>query len=273
MSQTSPKVILAIAGFDPSSGAGITADLKTIAAHGLYGVSCITALTVQTTQGVFRSEVLQPDIVRETLDSLVADSPPVAVKIGMLGSGSVAAEVAKFLKANSLPNIVLDPVLRSSSGAGLLDGQGLRILTQELFALADVVTPNLDEAAVLTGDAVTDEEGMERASRELAKFGAKNIVVKGGHLAKPADLLAAGTANEQRFSWFRNQKVETRNTHGTGCAYSTSIACNLAIGQSLDEAVLHARNYVAAALREAYDIGKGTGPINHFHSSRQAGTT
>ena len=269
MSQTSPKVILAIAGFDPSSGAGITADLKTIAAYGLYGVSCITAVTVQTTQGVLRSEALQPDLVRETLESLVADTPLAAVKIGMLGSGFVAAEVAKFLKANSLPNIVLDPVLRSSSGAELLDGEGLRILKEELFGLADVVTPNLDEATVLTGQAVTDEAEMQRACHELAKLGAKNTILKGGHLAEPADLLALGTTNEQRFSWFRNQKVETRNTHGTGCAYSTSIACNLAMGQSLDEAVLQARNYVAAALREAYDIGKGTGPINHFHSSRR----
>ena len=269
MSKTSPKVILAIAGFDPSSGAGITADLKTIAAHGLYGVSCITAVTVQTTQGVLRSDVLQPDLVRETLESLIADTPPAAVKIGMLGSGSVAAEVARFLRANSLPNLVLDPVLRSSSGAELLDPEGLRILKEQIFGLAKVVTPNLDEAAVLTGRAVRDHEGMELACRDLAKFGARNIVLKGGHLAKPADLLAAGTANGQSFSWFRNQKVETRNTHGTGCAYSTSIACNLALGQSLDKAVVHARDYVGAALREAYDIGKGTGPINHFHSARQ----
>jgi len=268
MSKASPKIILTIAGFDPSSGAGITADLKTIAAHGLYGVSCITALTVQTTQGVLRSEALLPRIVRETLESLVADTPPAAIKIGMLGSGSVAAEIARFLKANSLPNIVLDPVLLSSSGAGLLDREGVRILKEQLITLADVVTPNLDEAANLTGQSVIDEAGMERACRELAKLGAKNAVVKGGHLAKPADLLAVETTNGQRLSWLRNEKVETRNTHGTGCAYSTSIACNLALGQSLDDAVLRARNYVAGAIREAYDVGKGTGPINHFHSTR-----
>ena len=269
MSKASPKIILTIAGFDPSSGAGITADVKTIAAHGFYGVSCITALTVQTTQGVHRSEVLPVNFVRETLESLVADTPPAAVKIGMLGSGSIAAEIARFLKANALPNVVLDPVLRSSSGAELLDEEGLRILTDELFALADVVTPNLQEAAVLTRVAVTDEVSMERACREFAKLGAKNTVIKGGHLAKPADLLAAGTATGQRLRWFRNERVETRNTHGTGCAHSTSIACNLALGLSLDDSVLHARTYVGAALREAYDIGKGTGPINHFHSERQ----
>jgi len=182
MPQASPKLILVIAGFDPSSGAGITADLKTIAAHGLYGVSCITALTVQTTQGVFRSEALRPKLVRETLESLIEDTPPAAIKIGMLGSGAVAAEVAEFLRVNPLPNVVLDPVLRSSSGAELLDQAGVRILRDELLGMVDVVTPNLQEASVLTGSRVVDEAGMELASRELGKLGAKNIAIKGGHL-------------------------------------------------------------------------------------------
>jgi len=177
--------------------------------------------------------------------------------------------VAEFLRTARL-NVVLDPVLRSSSGAKLLDEEGLRILREELLGLADVVTPNLDEATILTGRAVADEEDMQRACQELRKLGARNTVVTGGHLAKPVDLLAVGSPDGNvRLSWFRNDKVQTRNTHGTGCAYSTAIACNLAVGHSLDEAVLKARDYVASALREAYDIGQGTGPINHFHSSRQ----
>jgi len=269
MHTPSPQVILSIAGFDPSSGAGITADLKTIGAHGLYGVACITALTVQTTQGVLRSEPVRPELVGQTLKALADDTSPAAVKIGMLGSGAVAAEVAEFLRTARL-NVVLDPVLRSSSGAKLLDEEGLRILREELLGLADVVTPNLDEATILTGRAVVDEEDMQRACQELRKLGARNTVVTGGHLAKPVDLLAVGSPDGNlRLSWFRNDKVQTRNTHGTGCAYSTAIACNLALGNSLDEAVLKARDYVASALREAYDIGKGTGPINHFHSARQ----
>ena len=272
MSKESPKVVLATAGFDPSSGAGITADLKTITAHGLYGVSCITALTVQTTKGVLRTEAVRPEIVRETLESLVEDTPPAAVKIGMLGSGVVAAAVATFLRTNPLPNVVLDPVLRSSSGAELVDQAGLRILRDELLGIVEVVTPNLEEASLLTGLPVSDEASMELACRELRKLGTRNAVITGGHLAKPVDLLAIGSSDgEQVFYWFLNEKVPTRNTHGTGCAYSTAIACNLAMGRSLegaDGAVLHARNYVASALREAYSIGKGIGPINHFHSVR-----
>lgn len=268
MTIESPKVVLTIAGFDPCSGAGITADLKTVAAHGLYGVSCITALTVQTTQGVSRFEALRPELVRDTLEALVEDTTPAAVKIGMLGSGAVAAELAEFLKTNPLPNVVLDPVLRSSSGAELLDEAGLRILQEELVGLVDVVTPNLEEAAILTGLPSVDGEGMERACRELKKLGAKNIVITGGHLARPVDLLAVDSSTGgQAFHRFDNEKVETRNSHGTGCAYSTAIACNLATGRPLegtDGAVLHARNYVASALREAYAIGKGTGPINHL---------
>ena len=269
----SPKIVLTIAGFDPSSGAGITADLKTIAAYGLYGVSCITALTVQTTQGVLRSESVKAKLVRETLEALIQDTPPAALKIGMLGSGEIAGEVARFLKANLLQNVVLDPVLRSSSGAALLDAAGLRILREELLTMVDIVTPNLQEAAALTGLSVANETEMQRACGELMKAGARNTVVKGGHLDQPIDLLATRSSNGTLvFQRFQNEKVKTRNTHGTGCAYSTAIACNLAIGRSLggeDGAVLQARNYVASALRQAYDVGKGTGPINHFHSSRQ----
>jgi|SRR5215472_3897102 len=272
MSEELSKIVLVVAGFDPSSGAGVTADLKTIAAHGLYGVSCITALTVQTTLGVSKCEAVRPELIRETLDALIEDTRPAAVKIGMLGSGQTAAEIADFLKVNSLRNVVLDPVLRSSSGAELLDEPGLRILRDELLGIVDVVTPNLAEASVLTGVPVVNKAGMERACRDLIKLGARNTVVKGGHLAHPIDVLATNSPNGSlTFQHFQNKKIETSSTHGTGCAYSTAIACNLAIGRSLagdDGAVMHARNYVASALSEAYPVGKGTGPINHFPSAR-----
>ena len=263
---------MSIAGFDPSSCAGITADLKTIAAHGLYGVSCITALTVQTTQGVVRSEPVSPKLVRETLERIVEDTPPSAVKIGMLGTGEVAAEVVRFLRANPLQNLVLDPVFLSSSGAALLDEAGLRIIREELLGMVDIITPNLQETAALTGLSVTDLASIQRACDQLLKAGAKSVVITGGHLDKPVDVLATRVSGEGvTIQFFENEKVETRNTHGTGCAYSTAIACNMALGRPLageKGAVLHARDYVAAALREAYDVGKGTGPINHFHSSR-----
>src|SRR5712671_4358017 len=163
-----PLVVLTIAGFDPSSGAGVTADIKTIAAHGCYGVACITALTVQSTAGVRRVEPVDPGIVRETLEELASDIELSAVRIGMLGSGKVAKVVADFLDSRSgksrLPNVVLDPILRSSSGAELLDGAGVRLLVEQLLPLADVVTPNVDEAAAMTGLRVTDLEEMKAAA-------------------------------------------------------------------------------------------------------------
>src|SRR5689334_12485200 len=170
MSERFPKTVLTIAGFDPSSGAGITADLKTISAHGLYGTACITSLTVQSTQGVRRVEAVSPDLVLATLRALVEDIPPAAVKIGMLGTGRIAKVVAEFLRKKRLTNVVLDPVLRSSSGKALLDRSGIRVL-KELLGLIDVVTPNLEEAGVLTGRRVRDEADMEDACRILKRMG------------------------------------------------------------------------------------------------------
>jgi hydroxymethylpyrimidine/phosphomethylpyrimidine kinase len=262
-----PKVVLTIAGFDPSSGAGITADLKTFAAHGLYGVACITALTVQTTQGVLRSEPVQPELVRETLKTLVEDTPPAAVKIGMLGSAEVTASVAEFLRTNRLPNVVVDPVLRSTSGAGLLEEAGVRLIREELLSIADVITPNIDEATALTRIEVTDSKTMEAACREFQKLGARNTVIKGGHLDQPRDLLAAvkldGTL---ALHWYENEKAPGTSVHGTGCAYASAIACNLAKSLSLDEAVRLAHEYVFQGIKEAYSVGDGAKPFNHFHS-------
>ena len=260
------EVVLTVAGFDPSSGAGVTADLKTIAAHGLYGVACITALTVQSTQGVRRCEAVGAELVRETLEVLVEDTPPSAVKIGMLGSQAVAACVAEFLSTNRLPNVVLDPVVRSSSGAELLDKRGIEILRNELMGLVDVVTPNVSEAALLSGVGVTDLTSMEKACRHLQKLGARNIVITGGHLTSPTDLLAEGQSDGSlKFTSYPGERIETKNTHGTGCAFSSALACNLALGRATVEAVQLAKHYVAGALRSSYSLGKGTGPVNHFY--------
>jgi hydroxymethylpyrimidine/phosphomethylpyrimidine kinase len=264
-SRQSPVIVLAIGGFDPSSGAGVTADLKTIAAHGLYGVACVTALTVQSTQGVRRFEPVSPGLVRETLQALANDRQPSAVKIGMLGTGAVASEIVSFLREHPQANVVLDPVLRSSSGATLLDDSGVRVLRTDLLGLADVVTPNVPESISLTGVDVQDLDSMRAACRRLMNSGAKNVVLKGGHLLQPTDILGERRADGTVvFRDYPGKRVDTRNTHGTGCAFSTALACNLALGKSLGDAVSGAKSYVAGALRTSLAVGKGVGPVNHL---------
>src|SRR5262249_41006941 len=185
-----PKVVLTIAGFDPSSGAGITADIKTIAAHGCYGVACITALTVQSTAGVRRVDSCPAELVVQTLAELAADLEIAAVHIGMLGSCKVARAIADFLAERRPPNVVLDPILRSTSGTELLDAAGSRVLAERLLPLATVVTPNVEEASALTGLAVTDLERMRAAAARFHEMGSEAVVVTGGHLDKAIDLLS-----------------------------------------------------------------------------------
>jgi hydroxymethylpyrimidine/phosphomethylpyrimidine kinase len=259
-----PPVVLTIAGFDPSSGAGITADLKTIAAHECYGVSCITALTVQSTQGVRRVEGVDPKIIAETLDALVSDVVVEAVHIGMLGNGRVAEVVADFLGRTKPPHVVLDPILKSSSGADLLDAVGTRFLIERLIPLAELVTPNLDEAGVLTGMAVTNLDQMREAAGRLHALGAANVVVTGGHLEKAIDLLSFATARGAEQEIFKADRQRSNSTHGTGCAFSTALACHLAHGRGLPEAVLLSKAYVSAAIANAHPLGKGVGPLNHL---------
>jgi hydroxymethylpyrimidine/phosphomethylpyrimidine kinase len=265
MSEDPPKVVLTIAGFDPSSGAGITADLKTIAAHHLYGVACITALTVQSTEGVRRVQAVDAELVRETLEALIADICPAAVKIGMLGTGDVAEVVADFLSSSPLGNVVLDPVLRSSSGASLLDAGGFSTLRNRLLGRANVITPNLEEAGLVADMEVRDLDSAQAAARNLVEHGAKAVVVTGGHLKEATDVLAKRKADGSiEVQTFAGQKVETANTHGTGCAFSTALACNLALGLTPPKAVQAAKAYVTQALKSSYAVGKGVSPINHL---------
>jgi hydroxymethylpyrimidine/phosphomethylpyrimidine kinase len=265
-----PVVVLSIAGFDPSSGAGVTADVKTAAAHGCFCVACVTALTVQTTQGVRRIEPASSGLVKETLDDLAADVSVSAVRIGMLGSAAVAGVVADFLRRATLPNVVLDPIFRSSSGASLLDAAGADLIKRDLLKLADVVTPNLDEAAALTGLKVTNVEEMKIAAARLHELGARNVVVTGGHLEKPTDVLMftspSGTIEQQLFA---SERHHSRSTHGTGCAFATSVACQLALGRRIPDAVLLAKVYVAAAIANAAPLGHGTGPLDHLFRFNQ----
>ena len=258
----SPPVVLTIAGFDPSSGAGITADIKTIAAHGCYGVAAITALTVQSTACVRHVSPVDPELLRETLKELIEDVNPSAVHIGMLGSAENVIAVANFLKQSRLPHAVLDTVLNSSSGTRLLDDNGVKILVEELLPLVEAITPNADEAAVLTGSQVSYVDDMREAANKLHDMGAKGVVITGGHLDKATDLLRSENGDVQMF---KSDRQQSTSTHGTGCAFSTAIACHLALGRALPEAVLLSKAYVTAAIANAYPIGKGVGPVNHMY--------
>jgi hydroxymethylpyrimidine/phosphomethylpyrimidine kinase len=257
--------VLTIAGFDPSSGAGVTADIKTIAAHGCYGLACITALTVQSTAGVRRVVPVSDSVVKATLEELAADIDIAAVHIGMLGNGKVARAVARFLGRQGLKRVVLDPVLRSSSGARLLDATGRRAL-ESLIPLASVITPNLDEAAALTGLPVTNLAEMRAAARRLHQMGAAAVVVTGGHLDPAVDLLSYRAGEGSKV--FTSPRQHSRMTHGTGCAFSTALACNLARGKSLPRAVELAKAYVSRAIAQAYPVGKGVGPVHHMYKER-----
>ncbi len=301
-----PPIVLTIAGFDPSSGAGVTADIKTIAAHDCYGVACITALTVQSTAGVKRVQAVDPALISGILEELAADLDIAAVRIGMLGSAKVVKAVADFLSQSGkasgrpgnarLPNIVLDPILKSSSGADLLDAAGTRLLIERLIPLADVVTPNIDEAAAITGLKVTDLDEMKAAAAKLHFMGASAVVITGGHLEKAIDLLSftprgglPGTAVEAeqskesrieaemgkgielRFEQevFKAERQRSNSTHGTGCAFATAMACHLALDRGLAEAALLAKTYVTAAITNAHPLGRGTGPVHHLYRMTQ----
>ncbi len=264
MSQTAP-VVLTIAGFDPSSGAGVTADIKTIAAHGCYGIAAITAMTVQSTAGVRQVFPVDPGLFTDTLDELASDMKVSAVHIGMLGSGDIASRVAQFLERAKLPNVVLDPILKSSSGASLLDQAGVSVLKERLLPFATVITPNVHEATTLTGVVIENVEDTKVAAQRLQEMGAQGVVVTGGHLEKAIDLLSV---KDQYVQIFKSDFLPSTNTHGTGCAFSTTIACQLAQERPLSMAVLLAKVYVTAAIANGYPIGKGVGPVNHMYQMK-----
>ena len=269
-----PRVVLTIAGFDPSSGAGVTADIKTIAAHGCYGVACITAMTVQSTTGVKRVEPIDPGLVSDTLEELTSDIDISAVRIGMLGSGKVVKAVADFLWAGRrtgnrgkarLPNVVLDPILKSSSGADLLDPAGTRLMIERLIPLVDVITPNVDEASAIAGLKVKELEEMRAVAAKLHELGAPAVVVTGGHLEKAIDLLSFQTKAGLQQEVFKAERQRSTSTHGTGCAFATAMACHLALDRGLAEATLLAKTYVSAAISNGQAVGKGTGPVHHLY--------
>jgi len=260
-----PPIVLTIGGFDPSSGAGITADLKTLAAENCYGVAAITALTVQNSQGVSSLHAMDPLLLRTTAENLLAEGRVKAIKVGMLANRANAEVVREILAAHPAIPAVLDPVIRSTSGASLLDKEGTAYLRGHLLNLARIVTPNLDEAALLTGLSVENVEGMKAAAHKLIELGASAVVVTGGHLDKAIDVFHDGSSLET----FVGDRVKPDNTHGTGCTYASAIAANLALGRTLRESVMLAKTYVTEAIRKAYPVGPGRMPLNHFYRMQQ----
>ncbi len=256
-----PPILLTIAGFDPSCGAGVGADLKTFAAHGCYGIAAITSLTVQNTQGVETVHNTPASELREQLEILVKDCEIAAVKIGMLGNRGNAAVVAEFLDAHKFAHIVHDPVMKSSSGSELLDAAGIKFVATELLKRATVITPNLPEAEILSGLTIKDVADMEAAARKIAEMGAHAVIVKGGHMEKAIDVLFDGTDMHP----LGGDKVKLENTHGTGCTFASAITAQLAAGRSLLEATTLAKAYVMKAIEKAYPVGKGRLPLDHFY--------
>ncbi len=259
-----PPILLTIAGFDPSCGAGTAADLKTFAAHGCYGVAAITSLTVQSTQGVETVHNTPSAELRAQLDVLAKDCEIVAVKIGMLGNRGNAVVVAEFLDAHKFAHIVHDPVMKSSSGAELLDAGGIKFVATELLKRASVIPPNVPEAEVLTGLTIREVADMEAAARKIVEMGARAVIVKGGHMERAVDVLFDGTDLVQ----LGGDRVKTENTHGTGCTFASAITALLASGRSLLEAATLAKAYVTKAIEKGYPIGKGRVPLDHFYRQR-----
>src|SRR5215468_426629 len=259
-----PPILLTIAGFDPSCGAGIAADLKTFAAHGCYGVAAITSVTVQNTQGVEAVHNTPSAEVRAQLEALAKDATIDAVKVGMLGNRGNAVAVAEFLDANRFPQIVLDPVMKSSSGSELLDAGGIKFLASELLKRVTVITPNIAEAETLTGLSIKELADMEAAARKLVEMGARGVIVKGGHREKPIDVLFDG--NE--ITHLVGDKGKEETLHGTGCTLAAALTAQLAAGRSLMEAATLAKAYVTKAIEKAYAIGKGRMPLDHFYRQK-----
>jgi hydroxymethylpyrimidine/phosphomethylpyrimidine kinase len=261
--------VLSIAGSDSGGGAGIQADLKTFAALGCFGMTAITALTAQNTLGVRSIHSVPPQMLRDQIDAVIEDIGAHAVKIGMLHAASTVTVVAEAIDRHALRKVVLDPVMVSTSGATLIETSAIEALVRELFPRADVVTPNLDEAALLAGRPLHSPKDMESAAWFLLERGARAVLLKGGHLPGKtvSDLLL--TSDGKKY-WMRAPRIDSANTHGTGCTLSSAIAAHLALGAPLPEAVRYARAYVRHALRAGAPVRTGAsgGPLDHGYSPK-----
>jgi hydroxymethylpyrimidine/phosphomethylpyrimidine kinase len=256
------KKVLTIAGSDSGGGAGIQADIKTFCAHGVFGMSVITAVTAQNTQRVIAVQDISPDVIGKQIDAVFEDMGTDAVKIGMVSRIDSIRVIAERLRMYKPRNIILDPVMVSKSGYDLLDPGAVGTLIKELIPVADVITPNIPEAVKITGKSIDSIKDAEEAAKAIHVFGAKNVLVKGGHFSgESMDILYDG----EDIYKFESERIYTKNTHGTGCTLSSAIASNLALGFAVKEAVERAKNYITIAIRNSVPVGKGAGPVNHLH--------
>ena len=252
---------LTIAGSDSSGGAGIQADIKTMTVHGVYAMSAITALTAQNTTGVSGIYEVSPEFLAKQLDSIFTDIPPHAVKVGMVSSAELVQVIAQKLREYGAKKIVVDPVMVSTSGSRLISEEAVETLGRELFPIADLLTPNIPEAEVLTGMSIRTPEEMEQAARQIGERFDCAVLCKGGHQVNSANDFLWQKSGD---CWFYGERIQNPNTHGTGCTLSSAIASNLAKGLTLEEAVKRAKQYLSGALSAMLDLGKGSGPLDHM---------
>lgn len=253
--------VLTIAGSDCSGGAGIQADMKTMAAHKVYGMSVITSLTAQNTTGVYGVLDIDPEFVAKQIDCVFQDIVPEAVKIGMVSNSKIIEVIVDKLKEYKAKNIVVDPVMISTSGSKLLSDEAIDMLKNKLIKIATIITPNIPEAEVLSGITIKTQEDMLDAAKKISKMLDGAVLIKGGHLVNDAiDLLY----RDGEYRWFTSERINNNNTHGTGCTLSSAIASNLSKGYSLEDSIEKAKEYLTGALRDGLDLGKGSGPLNHM---------
>lgn len=256
------KKVVTIAGSDSSGGAGIQADIKTMMAHGVYAMSAITALTAQNTTGVYDVLEATPEFVGEQIDCIFNDIWPDAVKIGMVSNIGIIEKIAEKLKEHQAENIVVDPVMVSTSGCALMSPDAQETLVTKLLPLADIITPNIPEAECLCGFEIKSTDDMVRAAEVIGKNLKGCVLIKGGHLTETADDLLYDNGE---LLWYRGERVDNPNTHGTGCTLSSAIASNLALGYDMKTSVKNAKDYITGALKDGLDLGKGSGPLNHAY--------
>lgn len=254
------KKVLTIAGSDCSGGAGIQADLKTMTAHKVYGMSVITALTAQNTTGVYGVHDAGAEFVGAQLDCVFTDIFPDAVKIGMVSNIETIEMIADKLKAYDAKNIVIDPVMVSTSGCALMSPDAMGTLMERLLPLGDIITPNIPEAEKLCGFEIRTVEDMVRAAKVIGKNISGSVLVKGGHLTETADDLLY---DQGKITWYKGERIDNPNTHGTGCTLSSAIASNLALGYDMETSVGNAKQYISGALKAGLDLGRGSGPLDH----------
>lgn len=262
------KKVLTIAGSDSSGGAGIQADLKTMCAHGVYGMSAVTALTAQNTCGVTDVLEASPEFVAEQIDCIFNDIRPAAVKIGMVSNAEIIRVIAEKLTEYKAEHIVLDPVMVATSGSKLMQDSAAQSLVSELFPLAEVITPNLSETSALCGFDVETDEDMLKAASIISEKTNGAVLVKGGHLNASADDLLYIDGNAV---WYRSKRIANPNNHGSGCTLSSAIACNLAMGYDVKESVKNAKNYISLCMKAGLDLGKGSGPLKHNFAIGEGG--